>query len=103
MEKSTGKHVLYDLIYQKPQARQNETLYCLWIPKDEANDKEKQGEENSTARLTVSEKVAGDRMAVEGLCRALQKSRPHVSLLELAGEYTKVHGVRIFSSRPVFH
>lgn len=59
MEKSTGKHVLYDLIYQKPQARQNETLYCLWIPKDEANDKEKQGEENSTARLTVSEKVAG--------------------------------------------
>lgn len=68
---STGKHVLCDLTYQKPQARQNGTLYCLWIPKCEANYKGKQGEEEQHGQ--AHSQWEGNRetgMAVEGLRRA---------------------------------
>lgn len=44
-KKHTEKHVLRDSTYEKPQATQNEMLCCLWIPKDEASHKEKQGGE----------------------------------------------------------
>lgn len=74
---------------------QNEMIYCLWILKDEANCKEKQGKELTPKPGSgLAGGWQGDRGGPEGHTGYFIR-HDHIPFLELSDEQASVHGVRI--------